>query len=111
MPLKSRALVSLLVMQSLEAAGSKLSWRHITDQIGMFAFTGMTPEQVDKLYERSIYLTRNGRISMAGVNTKNVERLAQAIHEVRASGPVPVFLPNKTPYDPFRPSLLLQVTK
>ena len=39
-------------------------------QIGMFTYTGMTPEQVDKLtHEHSIYLTRNGRISMAGINT------------------------------------------
>lgn len=30
----------------LEAAGSTKSWNHITDQIGMFAFTGLTPEQV-----------------------------------------------------------------
>ena len=35
--------------------------------------------QVDTLTSRhSIYLTRNGRISMAGVNTKNVARLAEA---------------------------------
>ena len=39
--------------------------------------------QVDTLTSRhSIYLTRNGRISMAGVNTKNVARLAEAIHKV-----------------------------
>ncbi|CAG9466216.1 unnamed protein product [Pedinophyceae sp. YPF-701] len=68
--------------QGLIAAGSKLNWDHITNQIGMFAFTGMTPEQVDALKDRSIYLTRNGRISMAGVNTKNVQRLAEAMHEV-----------------------------
>lgn len=41
------------------------------------------PPQVDKLTgEHSVYLTRNGRISMAGVNSGNVERLAQAIHAV-----------------------------
>jgi len=68
--------------EALEGEGSKLKWNHITDQIGMFAFTGLTPEQVDVLYKKSIYLTRNGRISMAGVNTKNVGRLAKAIHEV-----------------------------
>ncbi len=32
--------------------------------------------------EYSIYLTRNGRISMAGVNSGNVGRLAEAIHKV-----------------------------
>ncbi len=29
-----------------------------------------------------IYMTRNGRISMAGVNTKNIGRLSEAIHSV-----------------------------
>jgi aspartate/tyrosine/aromatic aminotransferase len=38
---------------------------------------------VDRLTgELSIYLTRNGRISMAGVNSRNVDRLAEAIHRV-----------------------------
>jgi len=29
--------------------GSKHDWSHITSQIGMFAYTGLTPEQMDKL--------------------------------------------------------------
>lgn len=45
--------------------------------------SGMTGEMVDTLASKfSIYMTRNGRISMAGVNTKNVGRLAEAIHAV-----------------------------
>jgi aspartate aminotransferase len=49
----------------------------------MFAFSGMTPEMVDKLASHySIYMTRNGRISMAGVNSKNIDRLASAMNEV-----------------------------
>jgi aspartate aminotransferase len=67
----------------LEATGSKLSWNHVTDQIGMFCFSGMTGEQVDKLRtDHHIYMTRNGRISMAGVTSGTVQRLAKAIHEV-----------------------------
>lgn len=43
----------------------------------------MTPEMVDELRERhSIYMTRNGRISMAGVTSGNVGRLAEAMHTV-----------------------------
>ena len=62
---------------------SSLGWKDITDQIEMFCFTGLSPEQCDKLMnEHSIYLTRNGRISIAGLNTGNVERVANAIHEV-----------------------------
>nr|KJB33261.1 hypothetical protein B456_006G004600 [Gossypium raimondii] len=68
---------------NLEKLGSPLSWQHITNQIGMFCYSGLTPEQVDRLTnEFHIYMTRNGRISMAGVTTGNVEYLANAIHEV-----------------------------
>ncbi|XAR49534.1 Aspartate transaminase [Bertholletia excelsa] len=72
--------------ENLEKLGSPLSWEHITKQIGMFCYSGMTPEQVDRLTsEFHIYMTRNGRISMAGVTTGNVGYLANAIHEVTKS--------------------------
>ncbi len=72
-----------LLKQNLEKLGSKKNWDHITSQIGMFCYTGLKPEQVDRLAtEFSIYLTRNGRISIAGITTGNVEYLAQSIHEV-----------------------------
>lgn len=68
---------------NLEKLGSKRPWNHITDQIGMFCYTGMTPDNVEKLTkEFSIYLTKDGRISMAGVTSKNVEYLAYGMHEV-----------------------------
>lgn len=57
-------------------------WKHVTDQIGMFCFSGMTKDHVHALQGKSIYMTENGRISMAGVTTKNVETLAKAMHEV-----------------------------
>lgn len=42
--------------------------------LGMFSFTGLKPEQVDALAEKAhIYLTRDGRISMAALNNNNVE--------------------------------------
>ncbi|VFQ64432.1 unnamed protein product [Cuscuta campestris] len=73
--------------ESLEKLGSPLSWEHVTNQIGMFCYSGLTPEQVDRLTnEFHIYLTRNGRISMAGVTSGNVGYLANAIHEVTKSG-------------------------
>jgi aspartate aminotransferase len=57
--------------------------QHITDQIGMFCFTGMNAEQSEKLCKDfSIYLTKDGRISMAGVTSKNVDYLAEGIHAV-----------------------------
>ena len=52
-------------------------------QIGMFAFTGLSAEEVDALAaEHNVYCTRDGRFSMAGVNSKNVEYIAKCVHEV-----------------------------
>merc|ERR1719291_146296 len=68
---------------ALAAAGSTQDWSHITSQIGMFCFSGMSPEQVDELKEKyAVYVTRDGRISMAGVTTTNVNYIAQSIHTV-----------------------------
>nr|CAD2188035.1 unnamed protein product [Meloidogyne enterolobii] len=64
-------------------AGSQRNWDHIVNQIGMFCYTGISPEQVDRLTkEFSIYLTRDGRISVAGISSKNIEYLANALHQV-----------------------------
>merc|ERR1712137_395113 len=71
------------LVKGLKNAGSERNWDHITDQIGMFCFTGLTPEQVDTLRTQyHIYMTRNGRVSVAGINSGNVDYLAKAMHEV-----------------------------
>lgn len=67
----------------LAKEGSSHSWQHIVDQIGMFCFTGISPQQVERLVkEYSIYLTKDGRISIAGVSSSNVSYLAHALHQV-----------------------------
>jgi aspartate aminotransferase len=38
-----------LLKDNLEKLGSKKDWSHITNQIGMFAYTGLGPEDMDKL--------------------------------------------------------------
>lgn len=67
----------------LEQLGTPGTWNHITDQIGMFSFTGLSESQVDKLRsDYQIYMTKNGRISMAGLNSSNIDHVAKAIHKV-----------------------------
>ncbi|XP_034666623.1 aspartate aminotransferase, mitochondrial isoform X1 [Drosophila subobscura] len=69
--------------ENLKKLGSSRSWEHIVNQIGMFCYTGLKPEQVTKLAkDYSIYMTQDGRISMAGVSSKNVDYLAESIHKV-----------------------------
>ena len=75
--------VRTLLRNGIEAKGATRDWSHITDQIGMFTYTGLTPAQVAQLTaDHSVYLTQDGRISMAGVTTANVDRLAAAIADV-----------------------------
>lgn len=67
----------------LEDMGTPGTWNHITDQIGMFSFTGLTEKQVLKIREDAhVYMTKNGRISMAGLNTHNVDYFAKAVDQV-----------------------------
>ncbi|KAK6318264.1 aspartate aminotransferase, mitochondrial [Coregonus clupeaformis] len=72
-----------LLVANLKKEGSTRNWKHVVDQIGMFCFTGLKPEQVERLTkEFSVYMTKDGRISMAGVTSGNVGYLAQGIHAV-----------------------------
>ena len=42
------------------------------------SFTGITPEQSQALTDKAhVYLTQNGRISMAGLNTNNIRYFAE----------------------------------
>jgi len=71
------------LVKNLKKEGSSLNWQHITDQIGMFCFTGLNEQQVSRLInEFSVYLTKDGRISVAGVSSKNNAYLAHALHQV-----------------------------
>lgn len=67
----------------IEGAGSSHDWSHVTEQIGMFAFTGMSKEMCDELTDKhAIFLTKDGRISIAGLNSGNIATVAKAIHAV-----------------------------
>ena len=58
-------------------------WDHILRQIGMFSFTGLDREQSEALTEEwHIYLTSNGRISMAGLNSGNVGYVGGSVDAV-----------------------------
>ena len=67
----------------LLALGTPGTWDHITNQTGMFSFTGLSPEMVARLEKvHGVYLVSSGRASVAGLNDGNVEKVAKAIDEV-----------------------------
>jgi aspartate aminotransferase len=86
------------LVEKLKALETPGDWSHVVKQIGMFSFTGLNENQVQKLREEfHIYMTKNGRISMvglhllhcqdtmlsctvqAGLNSHNIDYVAKAI--------------------------------
>ncbi|CAH1428012.1 unnamed protein product [Lactuca virosa] len=69
------------LFDALSARGTPGDWSHIIKQIGMFTFTGLNTKQVTFMTkEFHIYMTSDGRISMAGLSSRTVPHLADAIH-------------------------------
>jgi len=66
--------------QSLESKAPGKDWSFITKQIGMFSFTGLSPAQCDVMTNKHfVFMTKDGRISLAGLNSAKVDYLANAI--------------------------------
>ena len=56
---------------------------YLLRQRGMFSYTGLSAAQVDRLREEGgVYLVRSGRLCVAGLNSGNVDRTAEALARV-----------------------------
>ena len=56
---------------------------YLLQQRGMFSYTGLSAAQVDRLREEfGVYLIASGRMCVAGLNSRNVQRVAQAFAAV-----------------------------
>ena len=72
--------------KKLAAAGAPQDFSFIETQRGMFSYSGLTAGQVANLQEQDgIYALSTGRICVAALNTKNLDRVAQAIARVLVS--------------------------
>jgi len=73
----------LALRASLEKIQTPGDWSHITTQIGMFSFTGLTLKQSVAMVEKHhVYMTKNGRISVCGLTTANVDYVAECVKDV-----------------------------
>jgi aromatic-amino-acid transaminase len=54
----------------------------VREQVGMFSYSGLTKEQVGMLRAESIYAVDTGRICVAALNSKNIDRVVDAIAKV-----------------------------
>lgn len=61
------------------------NFSYLVKQRGMFSYTGLSPAQVDRLREEfAVYLVKSGRMCVAGLNSKNVDYVADAFAAVMA---------------------------
>lgn len=67
----------------LKEYGAEQDFSFIVKQNGMFSFSGLTAEQVDRLKDEfAIYAVRSGRINVAGITEANIRYLCESIVKV-----------------------------
>ncbi len=72
-----------VLQTKLAAAGIKQDFSFITRQKGMFSYSGLNKEQMQRLRgEFGIYGVDSGRICVAALNSKNIDAVVSAIAKV-----------------------------
>jgi aromatic-amino-acid transaminase len=67
----------------LKAKAPGHDFSFVVQQRGMFSYSGLTKQQVERLRtEFSIYAVDTGRICVAALNSKNIDRVVDAIAKV-----------------------------
>jgi len=71
------------LVEGLRAAGVRQNMDFITRQVGMFSYSGLSKEQMQRLRsEFGVYGTDTGRMCVAALNSKNIDYVCQAIAKV-----------------------------
>jgi aromatic-amino-acid transaminase len=71
------------LVDRLKARGVTRDFSFVVRQRGMFSYSGLSKEQVDRLREEhAIYAIGTGRICLAALNNTNIDRVADAIAAV-----------------------------
>jgi aromatic-amino-acid transaminase len=81
-----RARIKLMrseLVRKLAEAGANVDFSFVTQQRGMFSYSGLTATQVETLRtEFGIYAVSTGRICVAALNTSNLDYVARSIASV-----------------------------
>ena len=71
------------MVEQLASLGAKRDFAFVARQRGMFSYSGLTPEQVERLKsEFGIYAVGTGRICVAALNSGNIRAVTEAIVKV-----------------------------
>ncbi|RKQ97246.1 aromatic amino acid aminotransferase [Kushneria sinocarnis] len=70
-------------VEALAPHGLSDRFAFIREQRGMFSYTGLSPQQVDRLRDEfAIYMVRSGRANVAGLSADRLDYVARAIASV-----------------------------
>jgi aromatic-amino-acid transaminase len=70
-------------VEKLKAAGVQQDMHFITQQIGMFSYSGLTKDQMVRLRnEFGVYGTDTGRMCVAALNSKNIDHVCASMAKV-----------------------------
>ncbi|NYT86659.1 amino acid aminotransferase [Pollutimonas harenae] len=73
------------LVEKLKAHGVTQNFDFMLAQRGMFSYSGLTKDQVDRLRdEHGVYAVSSGRICVAALNDRNIDYVAEAIAKVLA---------------------------
>ena len=76
-------LMRKLLVEQLASKGAKRDFSFVAEQRGMFSYSGLTQEQVERLRnEFAIYAVGTGRICVAALNMNNIDVVTDAIVQV-----------------------------
>jgi aromatic-amino-acid transaminase len=71
------------LVQKLKEKAPSHNFDFVIQQRGMFSYSGLTKAQVERLRDEfSIYAVDTGRICVAALNSRNIDRVADAIAKV-----------------------------
>ena len=71
------------LIQRLIGKSKQIDFEYLRGHKGMFSFIDLNKSQVQKMIDKyAIYLTDNGRISVAGLTTKNIDYVVSSLLSV-----------------------------
>jgi aspartate/tyrosine/aromatic aminotransferase len=72
-----------MFVEKLAARGTPQDFSFIADERGMFSFLGISKEQIIRLRDEfHVYMVESSRVNIAGINSSNVDYVADSIAAV-----------------------------
>ncbi|KAH8658405.1 aspartate aminotransferase [Xylariales sp. PMI_506] len=73
----------IMLRREIETLGTPGDWSYITNQVGMFLYTGFSDDQIRRLREEHhVYLQDTSRLAISSLQLSQIPYIAKSIHAV-----------------------------